>query len=151
MILTVLLLLLCIASLLQSTSSKLYSAVLFSSLALGHEVLFSDLDGLIYYSSDALLQLVFIYLSSRIEPTNTLTLYLQKIAIVIIVLDIIGWIAWTAYAPPTLYNFSFLLTYSATIIILIHNRDSADVGSTADSRWLPGIRLNIASRNLHSD
>ena len=149
MILTALILILCIVSLLQKNEARFYAGVIFSVVTICGELLLPELDGILYYLSDAILLLAFIHLSSKINSDSSAVFSLQILVLIAIVADFAGWVAWMIYAPPALYNASFLLIYSAAIIILLR-REHADVdirdGTTIRGR--PGIHCNNASRHI---
>lgn len=74
----------------QPNAPRLFAAVLFVSIISLHELLLSDLDGLQYYGSAALFDLLIIVLTSGINPVPRMVLSLHRICFVSILANMAG-------------------------------------------------------------
>lgn len=137
--LTIVLVALMLAVLFQPTMARAIAALVFASFSVVHDIAFSDLDGLAYYGSAALFDLIVI-LILNFTPVTKLSIRLQLISAVSISLNFIGWIMWTLYLPPDAYNAAFIVLYSVGAFTLIIGSGGDDMGDHAlDRRW-PGFR-----------
>jgi len=145
MITTVLLTIIALTVLIQPNAPRLFAALLFVGLTLIHEFFMSDLDGLAYYGSAALLDLGIIILTSGITPVPKMVIDLHRICMVSILINFIGWLIWLAYLPPAAYDSAFVILYLWAVYILI-NKDSADVGGFTMGGWESCFHFNTYSR-----
>ena len=100
--------LLCILCFLQHTLSRSVVAGVFVFFIMAHEVLAYSLDGLMYYGSSALFDLLIISIITRISTASRLCFQLQLICLASIFINALGWIMWFTYQPPNLYNWCFV-------------------------------------------
>lgn len=138
---TILICLIIAMAFIQPNAPRLFAAVIFVGVTALHEVFFSDYDGLQYYGSAALFDLAIIILTSGINPIPKMVLSLQKICIVSIVANLVGWILWFLYYPPLLYDLAFVVIYAWTLIILI-KRNGLNVGGYSMDSWASCFRFN---------
>ena len=136
----------------QPNKLRFAAAVIFAGVTVSHELLFSSLDGLAYYGSAALLDLLIIILISRLEPVTNTVLMLNKICLMSILANLTGWTMWFFYYPPTIYDVFYIFIYAWALFVLI-KRDSCDVGSTVlDSGHINNIfdsNTRIFHHNKH--
>lgn len=123
-----------IAALFQPSRDRFNVAMLFAVFTEGHGLFMSNLDGMEYYVSAALFDLLVIAGLFLYPMKTRLIEELQRISIVSIMLNFFGWIAWMLYFPPTAYNVSFMMLYTWTIITLLR-KERGHVGDhSLDSR-----------------
>lgn len=148
MLLDILLWSLVAAVLLQPTEARVYAAALFAGPAVLHSLFLGHLDGLAYYGSAAVVDLAVLWAVGRIALPSATTIAIQRICLASIVLNAMGWGLWAAYLPPTVYNAAFVMLYTLALIILLQ-KDRADVGRNSVDREHPGLRLPAADRHPH--
>lgn len=107
---------LCLA---QKIPARRFVACVIASAEVLHYVLFNELEGLMYYGSAALFDLLAIILIVNFSIPTALAKQMLLISSVSIVFNYIGWALWLTYMPPTLYNGSFIVLNLCTIICLI--------------------------------
>ena len=134
-----------VAALVQPNAPRLFAALVFSSLILTHDGFLSDLDGLAYYGSAALFDLLAIILMSGIHPVPRLVVRLQLICLLSVCLNAIGWALWVTYLPPLIYDWAFLALYTWAVITLIQRDGAHDVGGYTMDRWRSCIRFDRAA------
>lgn len=117
-----------IAAIFQKDKKRTISAFIFSCVTLLHEIFMKDLDGFLYYGSAALFDLAIIIIFSKMESLSYMVIRLQKVCIVSMFVNIIGWMMWYMYYPPDIYNISFMFLYLWTIAILLEQERLFDVG-----------------------
>lgn len=125
----------------QPNAPRLFAAVLFVSIISLHELLLSDLDGLQYYGSAALFDLLIIVLTSGINPVPQMVLSLHRICFVSILANMAGWVIWFFYFPPLIYDLAFVAINVWTLIIFIR-RDGENVGGYSMDSWASCFRFN---------
>jgi len=103
----------------QKIPARRFVACVIAATEALHYGFFNDLDGLMYYGSAALFDLLAIILIVNLATPTVLAKQMLYISIVSIVLNYIGWTLWLTYMPPTLYNWSFVVLNLFTIICLI--------------------------------
>ena len=143
---TVLLVLVFAASLWQPTIPRLYGALVTSVFTTWHYWGYFDMSGLAYYGSAALIDLAIVLALSGIDPVPRMVVRLQFLAILSVVLNLIGWIMWRAYAGPELYNFAYCLFYLAILVTLLRRGETDDVGGYRVSDWHSCFRFSINNR-----
>lgn len=97
------------------------ATMLFVGLSIAHELLFGHYDNERYYLTAAIFDYAIILLIKR-------TTFIQLVAFSSIILNLLGFILWFFYYEPNLYNNSFGLLYSITIILTIKGDTNGDVG-----------------------
>lgn len=112
---------------------RLVAAFLFVAPVVVHEIFLADLDGLAYYGSAALFDLLTIVTLSLMMRPPKLALMLQQLAMISIMLNFYGWIAWMAYLAPDAYSLLFIGLYFTAIIILMWGGDGVLGGSKLGS------------------
>ena len=93
--------------------------MLFVGMAICHDALFGDSDGLTYYVTAGLFDYVTILLIKR-------TTFIQLIVISSLILNMLGFLLWFFYLEPAIYNECFILLYIVTIVLTIKNKDKRD-------------------------
>ena len=126
---------------LQPNAPRFFGALIFTGLIVGHQVLLSDLDGLAYYGSAAIFDLLFMLFTSNMNPVPDMVFKLYKVCIASIVVNALGWMLWVMYWPHLIYNCAFLAIYGWAFAVLIR-RDKADVGGFAGSSWRACFRYD---------
>ena len=142
---TLLLIVICLAVLTQPNANRLFAALVFAGLTLAHDLYLSDLDGLAYYGSAALMDLAIIILTSGIYPVPAMVVRLHQICLFSIIANCAGWVMWQAYLPPTVYDAMFVFIYIWAVIAMI-KKDSGDVGGYSMDSWRANFRFNRAAR-----
>ena len=127
----------CALSLFQGSNYRLLPAVVLASTDVMHYWLFDSADGLLYYGSDAILDLLAIMLIAKLAIPTALAMQVMFICAASIVINYIGFAIWLAYMPPTVYNWGFVVLNLCTIICLIkrepgHGRQATD--NSSDSK-----------------
>lgn len=132
-----------VVAFIQPNAPRFFAAVSFVSIIALHEFLLSDLDGLQYYGSAALLDLLIIVVTSGINPVPKMVLSLHKLCIASILANALGWVIWFFYFPPLVYDAAFVLIYTWALIILI-KRDGLHgmVGGYTMGSWASCFRFN---------
>ncbi len=102
----------------QKMPARRFVACVIAGTEALHYGFFNELDGLMYYGSAALFDLLAIILIVNLAIPTVLAKQILYISIVSIVLNYIGWTLWLTYMPPTLYNWSFVVLNLFTIICL---------------------------------
>jgi len=143
-VITVLLWLIAIAVLFQPNAPRLFGAFVFVAVTLSHEFLISDVDGLAYYGSAALFDMGIIMLVSGINPVPRMVTDLQGICMASVFINGIGYFIWLAELPPIIYDTSFMVLYTWTLLILIE-RNGTDVGGYRLDSWYSCFRFNRPS------
>ena len=128
----------------QQNSQRLYAACVFSVVIYFHDLLLSDSDGLIYYGSAALFDLLIVIMLGMILNIPKIVLRLQIISFLFIVVNFIGWLMWYSYQPPLVYDTLCAILFSLAFITLLL-RDKKDVGGFTMAGWRSCICLNGAS------
>lgn len=150
MITSILLIFIGAFALLQPNAPRLFAALIFAGLTLAHDFFSSNLDGLMYYGSAALIDLFIIILTSGISPVPKMVITLHKICMVSIVANFFGWVIWTLYYPPIAYDLAFMAIYAWTLITFI-TRGKIDVGGFTLDSWYSCLRFNNRSRLVRNN
>jgi len=132
-------------ALVQPSEERRFSALLFSCLSLVHYFVFYDFDGLAYYGSAALFDLMVILFTVKLRITSTMICDLHNICIASILLNGIGWVMWMLYMPPYAYNASFVALYVFAVITLI--KPDSKNGSDKVGNWYIDLLANIGKGN----
>ncbi len=125
--------LLCMLCFLQPTLSRAVVAGVFVFFIMSHEVLAYSLDGLMYYGSSSLFDLLIISIITKISFASRLCFQLQLICLASIFINALGWMMWFTYQPPDLYNWCFIVLNFYAVYCLItgepkHGRVATDDG-----------------------
>jgi len=119
------------------------AATFFAAMTVGHDVTASGFDGFWYYFSAATVDLAVI-VGLAYLPTNTrLIIDLQRVSILSMALNSLGFLLWLSYAPPTGYNLSFIVVYTLAVGAMLR-RDH--VGPITRSRGLFSLRRVTSPR-----
>ena len=113
------------AAVFQPTATRLFAAVVFVSVAWGHEIAFSHLTGLPYYASAGAGALAIIVALKLLTNPPRIALTLVRICLVSIVLNFTGWVMWWAYLPPEPYNAAIFCVFVWALATLL-SRDKQD-------------------------
>ena len=116
----------------QKIPARRFVACVIAATEALHYGLFNDLDGLMYYGSAALFDLLAIILIANLAIPSVLAKQVLYISVISIIFNYFGWVLWLTYMPPTLYNGSFIVLNLCTIICLIR-RESGHGRHTGDS------------------
>jgi len=100
--------LLCGLCFVQPTLNRSVVAGIFVFFIMSHEVLSYSFDGLMYYGSSALFDLLIILIITRISTASRLCFQLQLICLASIFINALGWYMWFDYRSPALYNWCFV-------------------------------------------
>lgn len=113
-------LLVCIglAPFLQPTVERFEAAFVFSFFIILHEMCFSSMDGLAYYGSAGLFDLMAITVLASMAYTD-LGLGLQLISLASLAGNAVGWVQWTTYMPHEGYNSFFSMVYASAVLLLV--------------------------------
>jgi len=141
---TVLLSLIAVTVLFQPNAPRFFAAVVFVVITLSHEFFMSDFEGLAYYGSAALFDMGIIMLTSGINPVHQMVIDLQRICLASVFVNFMGYFIWLFYLPSTVYDMSFMVLYTWTLIILTE-RNGADVGGYRLDSWYSCFRFNRPS------
>lgn len=125
----------------QQNAPRLYAAFVFVGVTLLHDVAFSHLDGIAYYGSAALLDLAIMILLSGVHPLRKTVIRLQVICLISIIANMLGWLIWFVYLPPTAYNFTFFCLYLWALVELL-KKDRDNVGGFTVDSWRACIRFD---------
>ena len=112
--------------LLIALCTRNFSAIVFVTACILHDLLFSQYDGFLYYGSAA----IFAHCALSLISTSS---SLQFSCIASIILNTFGYIAWFLYYPPTLYNHAFLSLYIITAMMCI--KDWGDGSGSYRADW----------------
>jgi hypothetical protein len=107
-----------IAAALQPTYDRAVPALVFAVPAYLHGVLLGDADGLLYYLSGALVDIMVIAALSSLRTRSELVIRLAWISMASIILNTAGWMVWMAYIPPDGYNAAFAVLYAYAVFTL---------------------------------
>tara|TARA_R110002051_G_scaffold187376_1_gene257050 strand:- start:308 stop:781 length:474 start_codon:yes stop_codon:yes gene_type:complete len=143
---TMLILLIFVAVLLQPNASRFYAAFLFAGATITHDLALSHLNGFAYYASAALFDLGIIALTSGINPIPKMVISLHRICMVSILLNFAGWLMWLFYLSPFYYDTMFALVYSWALIIMLL-RNKTDVGDFTMPSWYSCFRFDLLAWN----
>lgn len=154
-IITVLLLLLLFVVAIQPNKTRLAVALVFVGVTWSHELLLSDLEGLmsealVYHGTAALWALGIIIIISNIRPITETALTIQKICLSSIYLNAIGWLMWfmddsRIEHNPVVYEVGFVVLY-AWALLALSKGTSIDVGADSDNRRMSDFRGDLYSR-----
>ena len=125
--------LLCSLCFLQHTLSRSVVAAVFVFFIISHDVLVYSLDGIFYYGSAALSDLLIISIITRISAASRLCFQLQLICLASIFVNALGWVMWFTYQSPDLYNWCFVALNFYAVYCMIqgepkHGRLVEDTG-----------------------
>lgn len=126
----------CMLSLFQRSKYRVLPAAVLALTEVIHYWLFDSADGLLYYGSDAMLDLLAIMIIAKLAIPTALAMQVMFICVASIVLNYAGFAVWMAYMPPDIYNWGFVVLNLCTIICLLkrepgHGRQ--DAGDSSDS------------------
>lgn len=131
---TVLILLICVAAL--YTREK--PALLLAALILGHDLASQSATGWGYYLSAATVDLTLVMALSTWAKPSRLTDGLLLLSFCSLLLNFYGWVIWFAYLPPNSYNLGFIVLYSVAIYIILRGKgarlDNPDILSFARAK-----------------
>ena len=92
-------------------------ALPFAGILVAHTFAFWNAEGLAYYGSAALADLLFLVVTVS-HPSTKLLESLLNISLVSILLNFVGWFIWHNYLPVTPYKVAFALLYTYTAWVL---------------------------------
>jgi len=112
----------------QPSESRLYTASVFLGMLIFHELIFKDADGLIYYGTAGLTYLGIMFFTAPAINVTKLVLDIHKICLMGIIINATGWIAWSAYLPPSLYNLASMTLHACSVWVLLQRTRKEDHG-----------------------
>ena len=125
---TLLLLVLLAVALFQKERARFFVCMTFACFTLIHDVIFRDVDGLLYYVSAASFDLLIISLISLERGCKKLVTRLQILSLSSIALNFIGWMMWVSYMSPKFYNAAYIVFYFVTVVCMLHKDGVYDMG-----------------------
>lgn len=146
MIVTALIVAICIAAALQPSRSRAIGAVCFSSMLVLHDLLLADADGFAYYGSAALTDLIVVVLLHKLAPLSKMVLELQRLSIVSICINALGYVFWFAYLPAWPYDSAMIGLFALVLWVLL--KDVKNVGDPAVDWRGADLRGDPSARNL---
>lgn len=139
-----------LAAFLQPSVPRFYAALMASLITMCHHWGYYEADGLLYYGSAALFDLVIILLLSGIYPAPALVVRLQVIFLASIVLNAAGFLMWFFYIPHDAYNAAFVGVYSWAIFTMLRRgKPNADRRGASSSGWNSCFRFDFGARRLY--
>ncbi len=129
----------CVAVFLQPTEPRKMAAFYLAFLFAAHDIFLSDLDGLEYFGSAALIDSLVIILLSSIKPIPRLVLSLQAACLASIVVNFVGWWLWVRYLPSDVYVMSMTAIYTWIMVSLIKK----------DRNYVGGYPRNSSNTRFH--
>lgn len=144
----VLMVALIVIALFQHDTRRFYAAFVFAGLTVLHDPLFGDLDGLAYYGSAALTDLLILTLLAGVYPVPKMVISLQFMSIVSVILNGIGYVMWFNWMVPTVYNSLFIVFYVCSILVML-GKDGENVGIHGVYGWRSCFRFYTRARNSY--
>jgi hypothetical protein len=141
---TCLLLLIVLLVFRQPTAQRFYAACCFVVPTVLHDFIFAKYDGLLYYGSAALTDSISVALLSIIGSCK-LAYNLQRLCLVSILLNFVGWITWTSFWSPTIYNLSFLALYTTAALLMLRKEKADGVGDSTLVRRYSNVQRDYSS------
>lgn len=142
MITALLILTLAIASYFQRDQNR-YAVICFAMCSGLHQIadmLFGDSWGFLYYYTAALTDLIIINLLFKVSTPTVLIINLQKISLLFIVNNLIGWIIYELAYEPLVYNNISLMLFSFALFASTTKGRGDDLGIYTGNRWNSFIR-----------
>lgn len=121
------------------------SGAVFVAPILLHDLLFRNSEGLLYYGSAALADLLIVEMLGRVRHVTSLTLKLQILSAVAVGLNLMGFLLWVSYLPPAFYENAFVAWYAVALLCV--GRRENDIGGSVTNFSSFG-RLSI-NRGTH--
>lgn len=97
-----------------------------------------DSQGLTYYLSAAISDLLIIVIIGRLSIINHCAIDLQNVSKVFIGVNFIGWLMWLTYQPPTIYNILSSILYLSAIVTISSIKGSDNAGSNIGNQYSSG-------------
>lgn len=141
---TALLALIIAASVIQPNRHRLFAGLVYSWLLVANDMMLFEKEGFAYYGVSALFDLATIIIISCAVKVSSMAITIQKICLASICLNFLGWVMWTLYMPPVVYNSLYVVLYVCALLTLI-KRNKTDVGDLASYRGCSIIRSNYNS------
>ena len=120
--------------LLQPNVQRIVAAAIFFSVTMLHDTYLSHHDGLAYYSSAAILDLVLLAMLGFLKPATKTIVQLQTVCILSIMANFAGWVLWMLYLSPIYYNGMFVCIYTLALFVLLE-KEGRDVGIYTLDSW----------------
>lgn len=139
-----LLLAIAIGAISQRNALRREAATFFAAMTIGHGVIASEFDGFLYYWSAAAVDLAVIVGLAYLPAKSRLIVDLQRISILSMALNALGFILWLSYTPPTGYNLSFVVVYTLAIGAMMR-RDDVGRPVTRSRGWV-GVHRAVSPR-----
>ena len=132
------------AAVFQPTAQRFFAAIVFVVVIHTHDYFFANLDGLMYYASDALFLLLVATITSGIANKPQMVVTLQKVCMFGVVANTIGWLFWYLYVSAIYYNMAFIIIYGWAFFTLT-KADRHDTGGYTLADWRSCFRYTDSS------
>lgn len=99
------------------SKDRYYAAGVFVLFVLCAEIIFSDVPGAIYYVVDSLCYFIIIVFLSK-SQTTVITWPLLVVSFLAIIVNLVSWILFEFYYPPSFNDMSFIVIHLVAIYIL---------------------------------
>lgn len=141
------------AAFLQKTDERLWPALIFAGVAAGHGAIFGGFNGLAYFGSAALCDLIVVFAIARLKAPSWLGRELQRISLVSVLFNWAGWVAWMLYWPSDGYVIAFAILYGYTILTLFRKGRSDGARDRKMDHRHGDLHCGLSSsaRDIHSD
>jgi len=135
----------CALCFIQRTQARKFAAGVFALIYLAHYIAFNKYGGFMYYGTDAIFNLVIIFLLYKSQPATSLGLDLQFVCFASIVINAIGYVLWFSYMDPVLYNWAFVMLHFYAVYCL--TRKERHYGDSEIDSSIPFLRsyFNLGS------
>ncbi len=150
MILNGLFILLVMLSLTQPNMQRTYAAIIFITVTIIFDWFSDMIIGEWYYVFDAMALLLIVILTMGINKIPKMVIILQRICLVAIAIDALGYYLYMSYQSSWMYDYGFIAVYIVAILAFI-DRDLGDERGSSNSslrgliRWdLGNLRENLS-------
>lgn len=126
-------------TLMQPAGQRFFAAAAFTGFVLAHELVLSSSEGILYFGSAAMFDLIVIFLIRDVAAESSVALSLQRVCALSLITNAAGWALWFFYAPLILYNVAFLGIYAWALHVLTR-RDRVNVGGNSLAFRVPRLR-----------
>ena len=134
----------------QPVGTRYNVAIIFASITLAFDCFCSSLPGELYYFCAAIADLGIVFCIYKLKTYDWLAESLQRLCLISVVLNLLGWIMYEMYLPPNLYNLSFIIFYGASVIVLTlggSKRDNTRASSDPARFFLDHITCHSIHQN----
>jgi len=111
------------AAIIQPTRKRRMVAMVYAFANFAHGQFLSNLEGISYFGSAALVDLAIISITASLPYVPRLTIEIHKICLASISINAIGWVIWGLYLPVSGYNAAMVVLYAWAFIVLLKQED----------------------------